>query len=220
MLQLLLFPSTLLPSGDLALPIHPSALHAPSAGHDSRHYINIGAGLTTVSDSDGPGKEIDFDEGYAVPIALGWHLTRPQDGSPHWDLELEGIYTDYDAEESGVLDPVRDVTTAALLLNGGIEAPISENWSFYGAAGIGLGWLDLGTNDDQAFDFEDEDGPFLAWQAKAGVRVHASHHVSWNVGYRFFNLDNVEIDENAPEDLRFELETEQHVLEFGVRFEL
>jgi hypothetical protein len=46
-----------------------------------------------------------------------------------------------------------------------------------------------------------------------------SDALSWNLGYRFLNVDDVEIDDGVGSS-SFDLETEQHVLELGIRLQL
>ena len=42
---------------------------------DNGFYVQFGGGLTTTTESDGPGEEIDFDEGFAIPVASGFRLS-------------------------------------------------------------------------------------------------------------------------------------------------
>lgn len=183
-------------------------------------YLQLGAGLATTSDSSGPGEEIDFDEGYAVPLAFGNRYAASDSDPFAFDLELEGYWSDQDTDEpNGPINAVRDVTVLGALLNGVLDVALGDSVSLYGGAGIGLSYLDVGTQSDAVNDFDDEDGPFLTWQVKAGLRWYANQSVSWNVGYRFVNIDDVEIDDDVGM-AGFDLETEQHVLELGLRFTL
>jgi hypothetical protein len=63
------------------------------------------------------------------------------------------------------------------------------------------------------------DGPFLAWQAKAGVRLWATQSTSFFLGYRFLNIDDAEVDDDLG-GASFELETQEHIAELGIRFQL
>jgi opacity protein-like surface antigen len=179
-------------------------------------YIGVGFGITTTTDSDGPDEDIEFDEGWALPIAIGCHHTGEVGDALSWDFEVEGLYTDQDADDDPPLEAVRDITVAAALLNGILNVNFAENWAIYGGAGIGAAWLDIGTESDNLHDFEEDDGPFLAWQGKAGLRWWATDRLSWNLGYRFLNVDDAEIDDDIGNS-SFDLETQQHILEIGVR---
>jgi opacity protein-like surface antigen len=183
-------------------------------------YLQLGAGLTTTTESDqSGGEEVDFDEGFAVPVALGTRFGAIDGNAVAFDLELEGFYTDQDADDEGVIQAVSDVTVLGALVNGVGEFALTDTLGLYAGGGIGAAGLDVGTESDAVNDFDEEDGPFLAWQLKAGLRLWATDDVSWNLGYRFLNIDDAEIDDDLG-GASFELETQQHILELGLRFQL
>ena len=202
-----------------------TAAEAPSltqdvnqGGYDGWQF-ELGAGLTSTASEDGPDEEIDFDEGIGFMLGL-LHRSGSDDGDKWaFDFGVETVWTDQDADNESA-SPVRDVTVLALMLSGAVDFALSETWSIYGGAGVGGAWTDVGTENDAVSNFEEEDGPFLAWQAKAGVRWWASEDISWNLGYRFLNVDDAEIDDSSVEDLDFALGQEQHIAEIGVRFHL
>jgi opacity protein-like surface antigen len=182
-------------------------------------YLSGLFGLVTTSNSDGPDEEIDFDEGFQVGGAIGTRFGGDDGNAWAFDTELEVLYNDQDADNEGVLEAVSDITVLAALINGVAEFALTERFALYGGAGIGMAGLDIGTESDAVNDFDEEDGPFLAWQAKAGVRLWASDDVAWSLGYRFINIDDAEIDDDLG-GASFDLQTEQHVIELGVRFQL
>jgi opacity protein-like surface antigen len=185
--------------------------------HASGMYLRVGGGLITSSDSDGPGEEIDFDEGYLVEVALG-HRFAGQPNNMAFDLELEGVWTDQDTDdEDAAIQSVRDVTVLGAMVNGIIDYRLAQRFSIYGGGGIGAAFMDVGTESDALNDFDDEDGPFLSWQAKAGVKLLTGGGGAWHLGYRFLNIDDVEIDDDVG-GASFDLETEQHGLELGYTF--
>ena len=187
-------------------------------GHDGL-YLHLAAGLTTTRDSDGPGEEIDFDEGYAIPVAIGVRFGADDGNAFAFDIELEGIWTDQDASTSGALQAVTDLSVLGALVNGVGEFALSDRIALYAGGGIGLAELDAGTTTDALNDFDEEDGPFLAWQVKAGLRFWSSGSTAWDIGYRFLNIDDATIDDDLA-GASFDLQTEQHVLELGLRFGL
>jgi opacity protein-like surface antigen len=180
-------------------------------------YVQIGAGLVTTTDSDGPDEDVEFDEGFAIPLAVGYRFGADDSNALAFDLEFEALYTDQDADDEGFIEAVNDVTVVAGFIDGVGDLALGQNFSLYGGAGIGLAALDVGTESDSLNSFEEEDGPFLAWQGKAGFRWYATPSVSWSVGYRFVNIDDAEIDDDTG-GASFDLETQQHALELGVRF--
>lgn len=182
-------------------------------------YLQFNGGLTTTTSSDGPGEEIDFDEGFGLSAAIGSRFGANDGNATAFDLEFEVIYTDQDADDQGVLEAVTDVTVFGGLVNGIFDFALGESASVYAGGGIGASMLEVGTESDGLIDFEEEDGPFLTWQLKGGFRFWASQHLAWNLGYRFLNVDDAEIDDDLGA-AEFELQTEQHVVELGVRFQL
>ncbi len=188
--------------------------HPAGAGPASDYYLRVFGGLVTMESSSGPDEDIDFDEGYLLSLGLGHRIGARETGLG-FALELEGLWTDQDAEDEGPIQAVRDVTVGGLMLNGIADYRAWDRVSLYGGAGIGAAWLDVGTTSDAVNDFDDEDGPFLAWQAKAGVAWHLSSNLALSLGYRFLNTDDAEIDDGIG-NASFDLETQQHVVEVGL----
>jgi len=182
-------------------------------------YLQFSGGLTTTTDSDGPSEDVEFDEGWAAAGVIGSRFGTNDGNAVSFDLELEILWSDQDADDEGTLQAVTDVTVLAGLINGLIDIELGRSFSIYAGAGIGAAGLDVGTTSDAVNDFEEDDGPFLAWQAKAGLRLWAMRTASFFIGYRFLNIDDAEIDDDLG-GASFDLETSQHVAEVGVRFQL
>lgn len=180
-------------------------------------YVALGFQTVTTRNVDGPNEEIDFDEGFAIPLALGHRFHASEDGRFGVSVELEGIYTDQEAEDDNFFSAVRDITGVSVLVNGVLDYAITEVVGVYGGLGVGLSWLDINTEDDGLSTFEDEDGPFLAWQAKAGVLFRVSESFGIDLAYRFLNIDDAEIDDTNG-NASFDLETQQHMIGLGLRF--
>lgn len=185
---------------------------------ERRTYLRIAAGLNTTEDSDGPGggSDVEFDDGYLVGLAIGRRMGASESGIG-FGLELEALWTDQDAEDDGPIDAVRDVTVAGAFLNGLVDFRIADSFTIFGSAGLGPAWLDIGTTSDAINDFDDEDGPFLAWQLRAGVAWHLGESTAFHLAYRFLNVDDAEIDDDLGA-ADFDLETQQHGIEAGFTF--
>jgi opacity protein-like surface antigen len=225
MIPLFLLPLTV-PPAETATNPDPLALWRPSSYAsesaveqsytERRTYLRLSGGLVTTEDSSGPDEDLEFDEGFLLGVALGRRMGASDTGFG-FGLELEGLVTDQDTDDDGPIQAVSDLTVAAAMLNATLDYRIADAISLYGGAGIGPAWLDVGTESDSINDFDDEDGPFLAWQARAGVAWHLSENTTFSVGYRFLNIDDAEIDDDLG-DASFDLETQQHVLEVGLTF--
>jgi opacity protein-like surface antigen len=195
-----------------------SAQSADQAGTDGWH-LAIGAGFTTSEDSSGPDEDVEFDEGLMLSLGFLNRTGTQDDDRWAFDWGVQSVWTDQDAnsDNSG---PVRDTNVLGLYLQGIADYSFSQAFSIYAGAGIGVAWVDVGTTSDQISDFDEEDGPFLSWNAQAGLRWWSSPNVAWNLGYRFLNVDNVELDDGGVNDADFDLETSQHIAEVGVLFHL
>lgn len=185
---------------------------------ESDNYLRLTGGLVTTEESSGPDEEIDFDEGYLVSAGFGHRFGASETGFG-FGLELDGVWTDQDADDDGPIQAVSDVSMLGALLNGMLDFRLAERFMLYGGAGLGAAWLDVGTESDALNDFDEEDGPFLAWQAKAGLAWNFGASTSLHFGYRFLNIDDAEIDDDLG-SASFDLETQQHVLEAGFLFGL
>ncbi len=187
-------------------------------GRDGWH-LQIDAGFTTTESSAGPDEDIEFDEG--GKLGVGFMDRTGTENGDRWafDWGFNAIFTDQDANEDNS-PPVRDTTIMGLYLQGIVDFALGQSFSIYAGAGIGPAWVDVGTASDQPSDFSEEDGPFLSWNAQAGLRWWSSENVAWNLGYRFLNVDNVNLDDGGLDDADFDLETTQHIAEIGVMFHL
>ena len=179
-------------------------------------YLRVTGGLITSQSSEGPDEEIDFDEGYLISLGFGSRL-HTWDSGVGFALELDGIWTDQDADDDGPIQSIEDVSVIGVFLDGIFDFRLADQLSLYAGAGIGAAWMDIGTESDALNDFDDEDGPFLAWQAKAGIAWRLGGETALTFGYRFLNIDDVEIDDDIG-GASFDLETQQHGLEAGLVF--
>jgi opacity protein-like surface antigen len=108
------------------------------------------------------------------------------------------------------------LNVGGLFLNGMFDFPIAASVGIYAGAGIGGAWVDPDTQNN----FDADDGPFLAWQARAGLEWRFGGNTALDFGYRFINADDVELDQGGGVGASFDLETQQHVVELGLRFGL
>jgi len=193
------------------------ALVADRDGRTSPWYWSLGASAVTTRSSDGPSEDVDFDEGWGAQLAVGRRYFGDSDDAVMFDLELEGLYTDQDSDSDGPLRPIDDLTTAGIFFNGLAALAVAERVELFAGGGLGLAWLDVGTRSGSLNSFDDEDGPFFAWQLRAGLRFQVGARSSLEVGYRFLNIDDAEIDDGIGSS-GFALETQQHSLGLSIRF--
>src|SRR6187402_3066690 len=83
--------------------------------NEKRTYLRVTGGIVTTENSSGPEEDIEFDEGFLLSLGIG-HRFGARDTGLGFALELDGIWTDQDADSEGVLQAVRDVTVAGALV--------------------------------------------------------------------------------------------------------
>lgn len=200
-------------------PAGPAYLNEGSgAGGGDGWSWRIGADLVTTESADGPEEDIDFDEGYGLSVGVLRRFASEDGDAWAYDLGIEGFWTDQDADDDDIVSAVRDVNTTGLMFEGIADYALSDRSSLYAGAGLGAAWVDVGQ--DSGTDFDEDDGPFLAWQIKLGARWDLSTTTALDVGYRLRNIDDVELDDDGGglDDASFDLETQQHMLGIGIRF--
>jgi opacity protein-like surface antigen len=211
-------PETVVPLVDSS-PLEPRyAVYDETLGEPSPWYWTIGADVTTTRPSDGPDEEIDFDEGWAAHVAVGYRFFGATDDAMAWDVELEGFYTDQESDDDAPGRPIQDINSTGLLVKGLANFQVARSAELFAGVGLGMSWLDIGTGGDSFNDFDDDDGPFLTWTVHAGVRFDVSEAVDLELGYRFLNIDDAEIDDEGIGDADFDLQTRQHLLGLSLRF--
>ena len=185
---------------------------------DGRTYVRFGHGFVAPEDSHNAGPDVEFRAGPVFSAAIGKRspaLIGPLD----LDLEFEAVLTRREARNDSSNQPVEDATTAAFLFNGTVDYTLRDRLSVYAGAGFGPAWVDVGTRSDAATDVNVENGPFLAWQARTGVEWRFVPGVTGNLGLRVLDVGDVHVHDNVG-NANFDLETRQHAIEAGVRFDL
>lgn len=182
-------------------------------------YFGIQGGFTSTRKSSDGDVDLDFDDGIMLGALLGYRFTDGGVQTLNWAAELDLIWTDQDIDASGTgpidFDASSDMSVFAFLINGVMDFLFTPRFGAYAAAGLGMSFVDLQGVAGDPFDFDEEDGPFLSWQLKVGLQFLFGKSMALRGGYRFLNIDNVELDDSI-NDARFDLETRQHILELSL----
>ena len=206
----------------VAVPLALTALASLAVLAQDRHmsgpYLRLGAGLVTSEDVDAPDESIEIDQGYEVNAALGTRVFSPRE-RVNLDLELEGLWSEQDARDDAPRVALGNAGISAGFFNALVDVRLDRRLSAYAGAGIGAAWLDLDPQEDAISEYIDEDGPFTAWQAKAGLSLRVSRSTLFSVGYRFVAVEGAQVEESLSGE-RFDFDSRQHALEFGFRFGL
>jgi opacity protein-like surface antigen len=200
---------TLIPHALLALC---ALCGSAQAQEDSPWYLQFGAGAVQPQDSDADVLEDDlqFETGFAISGIGGYRFV---DGERlDLSLEIEGYRAEYDIDQN-----LGDAKTTAVLGNANLEIALSRVVLLYLVGGAGWATdVDLDSNaEGQSLDLQD-DGAF-AFQGKIGIRVLLGGNFSWLIGYRYFQTEDLGVDEEFSGS-SFDFENVQHVFEMAFRW--
>jgi OmpA-OmpF porin, OOP family len=171
-----------------------------------------GAGIAAL------GQGIDLDDGWQASAAIGFDEVP----LPNWRLELEGLYSDNDIQGTDATD----VKVWGGLANLIYDFNLGEGNRFkpFLGAGVGYGQTEVEVLDDSA----DEGG--LIWQAVAGVAYDVSPATTFEIGYRYLNVPEVNFRGTASNDDDFtdddelivngDFDAEIHAITVGMRWKL
>jgi outer membrane protein OmpA-like peptidoglycan-associated protein len=149
------------------------AMSASSVSATEGWYGRIDAGYSVDGEVDVNGVgSADLDDNWMGSAGLGYGL---QNG---FRLEGELSYRDNELEGTST-----DATAWAGMLNGYYDFNRGGGWEPYVGLGVGYGTLDLSSVDDESG---------WAWQAMAGVAIPITETLDFDLGYRFFRMEDVE----------------------------
>jgi opacity protein-like surface antigen len=199
-----------------------AALAAPAFAQDvaPSNYVqgNLGVAFGGQSDIDATlgtttgSDNVDLDAGLFASVAVG------HDFGNGFGLEVEGVYVGNNGDDSDVAALFGAGTDAKVqsigaLVNARYEFNTGwHNVSPYVGAGVGYGSVNIDVDGD-----DDSNGGVM-WQAKAGLAIHATDRLTWDIGYRY--LREPKYDESTsvfgtPGNL--EVGTGVHVVSAGAR---
>jgi opacity protein-like surface antigen len=169
---------------------------------------SIDATLGGVTGSD----DVNLDAGLFASVAAG------HDFGNGFGLEVEGVYVGNNGKDDDVValfgaGSEAKVQTLGALVNARYEFNTGwHNVSPYVGAGVGYGSVNIDVDGD-----DDSNGGVM-WQAKAGVAIHTSDRLTWDIGYRYLREPDFDADASVfgtPGSL--EVGTGVHVVSAGAR---
>ena len=195
---------------------------ASLAHADEGWYVSgqVGASILTSSEIDDPtgilaaaGTEIDFDVGYDLSGALGYH----------WGLfrvEGEIKYAENDIDEAEVLGTgiggSGDVSSLGFMANAFKDFEISDGWQAYLGGGVGYAIVSINDASVGGIPLADDDDSVFAYQVGTGIGYQMSPTTTLSLDYRYFATVDPEF--NDVDGFPFEAEYDSHVVRIGIRF--
>lgn len=207
----------------LSLVCATSLLCLASLAHaDEGWYVSgqAGASILTSSELDDPtgilaalGTEINFDVGYGLSGALGYH----------WGLfrvEGEITYAESDIDEVEVVgigfSGSGDVSSLGFMANAFKDFEIGDGWQFNIGGGIGYAIVSINDASVGGVPLADDDDWVFAYQLGTGIGYQMSPTTTLSLDYRYFATVDPEF--SAVDGIPFEAEYDSHVIRIGVRF--
>ena len=206
----------------LSLVCATSLLCLASLAHaDEGWYVSgqAGASILTSSELDDPtgflaaiGTELDFDVGYGLSGAVGYH----------WGLfrvEGEINYAESDIDEFEVVgigvSGSGDVNSLGFMANAFKDFEISDGWQVYLGGGIGYAIVSIDHATVAEIPLANDDDSVFAYQLGTGIGYQMSPAMALSLNYRYFATLDPEF--NAVDGSPFEAEYDSHVIRLGVR---
>ncbi len=167
----------------LALAALLSALGAGAAQATEGWYGRADVGYSVDGHLEAFDTEFDLDDDWMGDVAFGYAF---QNG---FRSDLELAYRNNEVEVWG-----SDAEVWSGMINLFYDFNRGGSVQPYLGAGVGYGKLDFESLDDSGF----------AWQARAGIGIALTQQATLDVGYRYFMMEDLELDLDGPTDVEYE----------------
>lgn len=183
----------------------------------------IGAAFEGESQFGVLGTQVDnnYDTGYNLSVALGYGFNP--NGLIGVRVEGELGYTSFDIDSHNVRgigsfsggDATGDADTLYGMANGYLDYNLGSITPFV-SAGLGYARLDLSNQGVTPTGVVMNDsGSGLAWQVGAGAAFAVTNSVTVDLGYRYFNVQDVGL--TAVDGTSTDVDLESHQINLGIR---
>ena len=202
----------------ISLP-HLAVAQAPLGSNPTTAGIYLGGalGISVLEDVDFEGIDAETDAGFFGSLALGYSMpSGPMTirGEAELAARANSVdqFADVDAEDNS------DVSSIAGMLNAYLDYYILPNMALTVGAGIGYATVqaDIAADDTSVFDEENDSG--FAYQGRIGGRYDLGSGPSINVGYTYFAVDDLKIDNEIVVDEKVEFDYRSHSFHVGLSF--
>lgn len=165
----------------------------------------------TILSSPSLGTEaMEFDTGFTFGGFLGY------DFGNNFRLEGEISYRENQIHTAGGKDP--QAATSAIMLNGFHDIFLTKPLSLYVGGGFGVATAQLKTVSlGQVIDANES---VFAYQLETGIGWNINSHITFNLGYRFFDAADPEFILPAGQRAQMELENHEFILKMRYLFNL
>ena len=158
-------------------------------------YVKGSVKYVMPGDPEIRGIGLESDNGYGAGLAVGMKFDQLRA-----EAEIATQKTDLDAislqgfpGELGIGSGDTRITT--YMINGYFDIPVSDTFSFYVTAGLGMG-----TTTISIYNVDDDDTGF-AWKGGAGVSYNINTNMAVDFGWEYIGLDDADIDNVEVSDI-------------------
>lgn len=182
-------------------------------------YVELRIGLFQPEDSNstyfGDETELEFDPGWAVEVATGFHMNEfiRAELALAWrqtevdDLEYVGTYLELDEDYIGLF---------TAMLNGYLDLPLILGVRPFIGGGAGFAYFDVDLETTAPLIAVNSGDLTFAWQGIAGLAFHFTPQVALTGTYTYLGTSDTEDDGNL-NGLRIK-DYRTHTLMAGMRF--
>ena len=146
------------------------------------YYLGVGAGVNIVPDVDLNGVASEFDPGFRISVAGGYHFT------PMISAEVETGYLYNDVKDAG------DTALSQVPFLASVLFRFENSSKFIPFLGVGAGGIASFFTVDDVISKADDNDVVFAWQVQAGVHYQINDHMSAGITYKYLGADRPQFD--------------------------
>jgi opacity protein-like surface antigen len=178
-------------------------------------FATFGAGLVSTADTEGPMSgdtdSLSYDPGYSVNLGLGKYLIQTTGfrGGVHGEILFNSF--EFSNQTVDTLDLGSDrVENLTFMLSAVGDFYLAPQFSVYLAGGVGY-TSRISIDGLDAVNNTLLDESVISAQFRTGFKYALGSGYDVGLGYRYFQMDTVEIDTNSSEI--FGLDFKEHIIE-------
>lgn len=185
----------------------------PALAQDAGLYVSGAVGLvdapsTTVSDTTS--RKVQFDNGYAGALALGYDYASP------WRTEIELARRAVGLDKVAGANASGDLSAASLMGNVLYDFNIDSRFTPYLGVGVGAGRVTFDNASPFGASSIDDSDTGLAMQAIAGASYELDTNLDLFADYRYFTTRNLDMRTVAGNTASFDVDA--HSVMVGLRY--
>jgi OmpA-OmpF porin, OOP family len=199
-----------------------SIIAVPAQAREGRVYAGINGGIVFEDQAEvenepftgQPPALINTGTGWEVDAVIGYDFGR-------FRLELEGGYKNQDHDTLIITGPNASNLPVGLrtgpdstqriysgMLNALVDIGPDDGLQFYAGGGAGVAHVDFNLSTPDRGTFINDSDTTFAWQGIAGVRYPLTNNIDVGLKYRYFRVENVNV--NGFNDSPLEVRLESH----------